>query len=95
VHEAPAENHSPDAWRPVKFCFAISAASADPLGCDPLAPRDERSLRHLWRNSLERTDKTPASDAKSSQAPSFYLYLTAFIHAKETSELNPVFHWNL
>jgi len=51
------------------------STSADPLGRDPLAPRDEKSLGHLLRNSFERTDKTLASDARSSPALSFYFYL--------------------
>ena len=69
------------AGRPVKFSYrslSISAASADPLGRDPLARRDEKSLGRLWRNSFERTDKTPAGDARLSQAPSFDFYLIAF-----------------
>jgi len=66
--------------------FAISAASADPLGRDPLARRDEKSLGHLWRNSFERTDKTPAGDARSSQAPSFDFYLIAFHPCNENVE---------
>jgi hypothetical protein len=64
--------------------YAISATSADPLGRDPLAPRDEKSLGHLLRNSFERTDKTLASDARSSPALSFYFYLTAFQSSSET-----------
>jgi hypothetical protein len=58
--------------------FTISDASADPLGRDPLARRDEKSLGHLLRNSFERTDKTPAGDARLSQALSFDFYLIAF-----------------
>jgi hypothetical protein len=53
-------------------------ASADPLGRDPLAPRGEKSLGHHLRNSFERTDKTPAGDARSSQGLSSRFYLIAF-----------------
>jgi hypothetical protein len=66
--------------------FAISAVNADPLGCDPLAPRDEKSLEHLLRSSFEQKDKTLASDARSPQALSFSFYFLAFHPCKGNVE---------
>jgi hypothetical protein len=59
------------------------------------APRDEKAVRHPLGNSSERTDKSSqATRDRRKHCPSVSI-CSRFIHAKETSELNAVFHWNL
>ena len=98
LHREPAENHSPDAWRPVDFF--VAASRFQPLVLIGLGViRLLRAMKNLSGISgvirlNEQIKRPQATRNRRKHRPSISIR-SRFIHAKETSELNPVFYWNL